>query len=438
MADNQKFSLDDILAEYDKKSTTKKETAASAANGQKTAAPSSVKSTAGSSAENKKTPAQTQAKSKEAVHKPSKLDISSEDRAAILEMRKAKAKQTELEAAKAKKAGTAAKPHTAASTESEKTAGRRTKPASAVTKKENKKTDVKKTENEKAQKSVKESGKAAVNKKSAAAKKKKKGFLFNKSSEQFKDRFEQRKFLFKQLVKRDFRGRYKRTVLGVLWSILSPMFTFVAQALIFSVLFNRGEHFIAYLVVGNVVYHYFTDSTTSGMFALVENGGIISKIRVPKSMFLLSKFVSCLINFGLTMIIMFAIVAVDGIPFSPLFFMLIVPILLMTVFNMGVGYMLSAWFVFFKDVQYLYSIFTMVLMYFCAIFYRVDMFDAQLQSYFYINPVYCYITYFRTIIIDQVIPDLNLNLLCILYALLAMTIGLFVYKKNTNKYVFYF
>lgn len=249
----------------------------------------------------------------------------------------------------------------------------------------------------------------------------------------------QYKFLFKQLVKRDFTGRYKKAFLGVLWSMLSPLFTFAAQAIIFSTLFHhKGDHYISYLVIGNVVYHYFTDATNSGMFSIASNAGIISKIKVPKSIFLLSKSVSCLLNFALTMIIMFTIVFIDGARISWEYLLLIVPIITMTLFNLGVGNILSAWFVFFKDTQYLYGIFTQILMYFSAIFYKITIFPESSQKFFYLNPLYCYISYFRTIIIDNSVPELKVQILGVVYALIVLGIGYIVQKRSSNKYIFYF
>lgn len=246
-------------------------------------------------------------------------------------------------------------------------------------------------------------------------------------------------FLFKQLVKRDFKSRYKRAALGVIWSMLSPMLTFASQAIIFSVLFSRNvNHYISYLVIGNVVFHFFTDAANQGMFSLVANGSIISKIKVPKTIFLFSKNVSCLLNFGLTMIIMFVICLVDGVTPGIEYLSLIFPILCLVVFNLGVGYLLSAAFVFFKDTQYLFGLFTQVLMYFSAIFYEVTRFPENLRKLFYVNPVYCYIDYFRTVIISNTIPDLKLHMLCIFYALIVCLLGIAVYRKNSNKFVYYF
>lgn len=249
---------------------------------------------------------------------------------------------------------------------------------------------------------------------------------------------EQKKFLLKQLIHRDFKSRYKRAVLGVLWSMLSPLLFFAAQAIVFSFLFDRGEHYISYLITGNIVYHYFTDATTNSMFSLQSNGGIISKIKVDKQIFLFSRSISCLINFVLTLIIMFSIVAIDKMPFHWDFFLLIFPIACMFFLNMGLGYILSAMFVFFKDTQYLYNLFTRILLYFSAIFYRLDRFPDNFQQLFFINPVYCYIYYFRSIIIDNTIPSLFVHGLCIGFPIVFMLIGKLVYKLNDNRFAYYF
>lgn len=246
-------------------------------------------------------------------------------------------------------------------------------------------------------------------------------------------------FLFQQLVRRDFKSKYKQTILGVIWSMLSPLVVFTAQSLIFTVFFGRTTpHYPTYLITGIIVYSYFTDATKSGMFSLVSNGVIISKINVPKNIFLLSKNVACLLNFVLTLIILFVIAIFDGINFNISFILLLYPIICLMIFNVGMGYILSALYVFYRDTQYLYGIFTQLLMYFSAVFYTVDKFGEEFRHYFFINPLYCYISYFRTIIIDNQIPSLALHGICIGYALAVLLIGVLVYKKNNNKFVYYF
>lgn len=245
-------------------------------------------------------------------------------------------------------------------------------------------------------------------------------------------------FLFEELVKRDFKKKYKRTILGMLWSILSPLFQLLVMAVVFTKFFGRGtEHYIIYLFSGNLVFSFFKESTTGGMHSLMSNGNIIKKINLPKYLFLLSKEVSSCINFGLTLIIYFLFVAIDGIPFSFRFFMLLYPIACLLIFNIGVGFILSALFVIFKDVQYLYDIFTQLLMYLSAIFYTVDIYPEKIQKLFYCNPVYVYISYFRHIVIDGYIPGLPTHFLCFFYAAVMLLFGCLFYKKYNYKFLYY-
>ena len=243
-------------------------------------------------------------------------------------------------------------------------------------------------------------------------------------------------FLFEELVKRDFKQKYKRTVLGMGWSILSPLLTLLVLQLVFY--FGRTiPHYTIYLFCGNLLFAYYKESTTSGMNSLMSNAAIFSKINVPKYLFLFSKNVSSLINFGLTLLIFFAFVFADGLPFTWKFLMLLYPIACLVVFNLGMGLILSALFVFFRDISYLYNVFTMLLMYASAIFYDVSIVPEQLQFIFYLNPVYCCIAYFRSIVIAGEIPSIEWHLLCLGYALLAFLVGCYIYKKDNHKFLYY-
>lgn len=251
-------------------------------------------------------------------------------------------------------------------------------------------------------------------------------------------RFKKHRFLFEELVKRDFKKKYKRTVLGVLWSMLAPLLTLLVMALVFTQLFGRTiPHFVIYMFAGNLIFFYYREATGGGMTALVNNAAIFTKINVPKYLFLLSKNVSSFINFLLTLIIFFAFVAFDGLSFTWKFFLLLYPIACLVVFNIGVGLILSALYVIFKDVQYLYDVFTMLLMYLSAIFYSVDAFSIKMQYLFYLNPLFVYITYFRKIVIGNTVPSLSYHLLCAFYALVVLIIGGYIYKKYNYKFLYY-
>lgn len=245
-------------------------------------------------------------------------------------------------------------------------------------------------------------------------------------------------FLFEELVKRDFKKKYKRTILGIAWSVLSPLLTLAVMALIFTQFFGQTtDHYIIYLFAGNLLFSYFSDSTNGGMCSLMENADIFSKVDVPKYMFLLSKNVQTFINFLLTLCVFFIFVAIEGIPFTWKFLMLLYPIVCIAIFNVGVGMVLSALFIFFRDIEYLYGVFTMLLMYLSAIFYNINAYALQIQYLFYANPVYVYIRYFRKIVIDNMIPALSFHLLCAFYAIVMLVIGCVVYKENNHKFLYY-
>ncbi len=246
------------------------------------------------------------------------------------------------------------------------------------------------------------------------------------------------RFLFEELVKRDFKKKYKGAVLGMLWSMLAPLLTLLVMAFVFTHFFGRTvPHFVIYMFAGNLVFFYFKESTSGGMTALVSNSGIFTKVNVPKYLFLFSKNVSSLINFMLTLVLFFIFVSFDGLPFTGRFIMLLYPIGCLLIFNIGVGLILSALFVIFKDVQYLYEVFTTMLMYLSAIFYPIVTFPERIQFLFYLNPVYVYINYFRAIVIDGAIPSVEYHLLCAFYALLAFSIGAFIYKKYNYRFLYY-
>ena len=246
-------------------------------------------------------------------------------------------------------------------------------------------------------------------------------------------------FLFSELVKRDFKQKYKRTALGMAWSVLSPLLTLLVMKIVFTEFFGRNSPpYTIYLFSGNIAMSYFKESTKGGMGSLMNNSRLLSKVNIPKYLFLLSRNVSAMINFLLTLVVYFFFCAIDGIHFGWHMLSLVYPVLCLTVLNIGVGMILSALYVFFRDTQYLYDVFLTLLTYLSAIFYQVDKFSANVQRCFLMNPVYCIIKYFRVVTIDGNIPSLSFHLLCAFYAVFFLILGCFVYKKYNAQFVYYF
>lgn len=251
-------------------------------------------------------------------------------------------------------------------------------------------------------------------------------------------KLKQHQFLFEELVKRDFKKKYKRTVLGMAWSILSPLLMLLVMRLVFTQFFGRGmEHYTTYLFCGNLVFAYFNDSTSQGMASLMGNSGIFTKVNVPKYLFLFSKNVQTLINFGLTLIVFFLFCILDGITFTWKFILLLYPIALLVLFNIGVGLILSALFVFFRDIQYLWAVFTQLLMYMSAIFYTIDHYSPMVQNLFLLNPIYLFIRYFRKIVIDATIPTVWFHLLMLAMTAIVLGVGCWMYKKYNHRFLYY-
>ena len=247
-------------------------------------------------------------------------------------------------------------------------------------------------------------------------------------------KLKQNQFLFEELVKRDFKKKYKRTILGMAWSILSPLLTLLVMRMVFTQFFGQNmAHYTTYLFCGNLVFSYFNEATTQGMSSLMGNAGIFSKVNVSKYLFLLSKNVQTLINFGLTLIVFVAFC----ITFTWKVILLLYPIACLVLFNIGVGLVLSALYVFFRDIQYLWGVFTQLLMYMSAIFYTIDSYSQTVQNIFLLNPVYLFIRYFRKIVIEASIPTLAFHLLMLADVVIVLGLGFWMYKKYNHRFLYY-
>ena len=252
------------------------------------------------------------------------------------------------------------------------------------------------------------------------------------------ERLKRHRFLFEELVKRDFKKKYKRTVLGMAWSVLSPLLMLLVRKLVFTQFFGRNmEHYTTYLFCGNLVFSYFSESSSQGMTSLMGNAGIFTKVNVPKYLFLLSKNVQALINFGLTLVVFFLFCVLDNITFTWKCILLVYPIALLLLFNIGVGLILSALFVFFRDIQYLWSVFTQLLMYMSAIFYTIEHYSYKVQCLFLLNPIYLFIRYFRKIVIEATIPTVWFHLLMAGDVLVVLGLGCWMYKKYNTRFLYY-
>ena len=250
--------------------------------------------------------------------------------------------------------------------------------------------------------------------------------------------FRERQFLFEELVRRDFKKKYKRSILGIGWSALSPMMTLAVLWFVFSQFFGRSmEHFTTYLLCGNVLFTYFSDGTREGMVSLRANASIYSKVKVPKFLFLLSKNIQVLINFSLSLAIVIAFALSDRIAVGWHWLLLLYPIVTLTLLNIGIGAVLSAFFVFFDDMFHLWNVFVQLIMYGSAIFYPVACLPSEFQMALACNPVYRHIAYFREVLIAQAIPSVEDHLILLGTSLLAVLAGFWMYRRYDSEFLYY-
>ncbi len=246
-------------------------------------------------------------------------------------------------------------------------------------------------------------------------------------------------FLFEELVKRDFKNLYRGAVLGVVWSVLSPLLTLLVMRLVFTQFFGHSiDHYTTFLFCGTLAFSFFSDCTSQGMFTLRSNVQIYSRVNMPRYIFLLSKNTQLLCNFALTMCVFLVFCLLDSVAVTPRFLLLLYPILCMVVFNIGLGLFLAVLLVLFRDIQYLWNVIVRLLMYLSAVFYNVNSYPPLIQRVFLLNPVYCFIRYFRQVVLDGVTPSLEFHLLILAYTLAALALGCGIYWKFKDSYLSYF
>lgn len=248
------------------------------------------------------------------------------------------------------------------------------------------------------------------------------------------------RFLMEQLVTRDFKTKYKRSVLGVFWSFLNPLLMMAVQYTVFSKLIDRGggiPYYSMYLLIGIVLFNGFNDCCNQAMRAIVGNASLITKVYVPKFIYPVSKVLSAGINILLSMIPLLAVALINRLWPCPAWICIPIALVLLIMFTMGLGLLLSSLMVFFRDVEFLWGVFSTVWMYATPIIYSIELLPGWVQKLEIINPLYHYIDYMRTIVIDRAFPSMSQFLFCLIIAVVMLVIGGIVFHKTEDKFIFY-
>jgi len=248
--------------------------------------------------------------------------------------------------------------------------------------------------------------------------------------------FRRYNYLLRQLIARDFKTKYKRSVLGILWSFLNPLLTMSVQYLVFSTLFKSDIHnFPLYLLTGIVCFGFFSEASSMSLMSIVGNASLITKVYVPKYIYPVSRVLSSTVNLLLSLIPLLGVMVLTGTPFRASLLLLPFGLLCLVAFSLGVGFVLSTMMVFFRDTQFLWGVVSMLWMYLTPIFYPESIIPARLMTLFKCNPLYHIIRFVRIVLIDGVSPEPKAYGLCLLASFVPLVIGALIFRKNQDKFV---
>lgn len=254
-------------------------------------------------------------------------------------------------------------------------------------------------------------------------------------------------FLMRQLIVRDFKVKYKRSVLGVIWSLLNPLLMMSVMAIVFTNMFRfkvDGVNYLVYLMTGLIMWNFFSESTNLAMGSVRDNFSLMNKIYIPKYIFPICKVLFVSINFILTLLPWLLIVFLSKFGLGEFacyigwkYIFLIYIFVCLIIFTAGVGLLLSCAAAFLKDVVYIYGIILMIWNYLTPVFYSIEILPQKLKFFFTLNPMYQFLDSARDIVLFAKSPSLTRMLLLGGIAVVTFGIGSLIFKKNQDKFIYY-
>lgn len=252
------------------------------------------------------------------------------------------------------------------------------------------------------------------------------------------------KFILQQLVNKDFKLRYRRSVLGVIWSVLNPLLMMIIMSFVFSY-FLRGsnvENYPLYLIVGNITFALMNESTSAGLRSIIDAAPLLKKVKVDRWVFPVQKVFSAAFNFSFSLIaVAIVMLFFQVIPTWHIVWM-VPALLLLMVFCMGISLLIGAAAVFFRDMIHLWSVLITAWTYLTPIFWDLSLLTNSNAPWIVVavvkaNPMYNYIDMMRCAIVYQATPGSTVLILAVAWALLALVAGILVFRKTQRKFILY-
>lgn len=242
--------------------------------------------------------------------------------------------------------------------------------------------------------------------------------------------------LLMELVARDIKIKYRRSVLGVLWTLLNPLCMMIILSVVFSNLFKFDiENFPLYILSGQVVFNFFSDATNGALSSIIGSAPLIKKVYVPKYLFVLSRVFSSFINLMASFTALLIVMVATRTELHWTSFLVPVPLMLLVLFSLGIGLILAAITVKFRDVMHLYSVFITALLYLTPVIYPMSILPAWLSKIVMLNPITNIMIMFRNVMLNNTVFSISSLVIAIVETVAALAIGLFVFYKNQDKFI---
>lgn len=246
------------------------------------------------------------------------------------------------------------------------------------------------------------------------------------------------RWLLQELITRDLKIKYRRSVLGYLWSILNPLLMMAILTLVFSNFFRFDiKNYPVYLLTGQLLFTFFAEATNMAMNSILLGSSLIRKVYLPKYIFPASRVFSCFTTTLFSLIALCIVMIATGAEFKLTMIMLPVLLLYFLIFTVGISLILSVMVVFFRDIQYLYGVFLTALNYLTPIFYPFSILPSEIKELMVFNPMYIFIDFFRMIMMYGIWPSLEEHIICILISVVSLAIGIMVFKKYQDDFILY-
>lgn len=239
------------------------------------------------------------------------------------------------------------------------------------------------------------------------------------------------------LVRRDVTARYKRSLLGIAWTMLNPLGMMIVLSIVFSQVFRiNTEGYPAYVLSGLIAWAFFAQTSSNAINVLVWGGNLLQQIYIPRSTFAISAIGTGLVNLVLSLVPLFAVMLVIGISLHPTILLAPLAMILLGMFSLGVGLMISTIGIYFADIVEMYAILLTAWMYLTPIIYPLDILPANVQAWLRFNPMLHLVELFRSLVFYGKLPTLENWLISIGFALATLLIGWLVFTGKSDEFAY--